>query len=194
MEVVSKPTDSAAVPPVAGLGSASVPGSRATHLFGVVLVATAILLILFPLLDLLAAALPIRPTEPQWRFGAVGLFSGLLILPFVAVTCLFAALLIFQHRGATRAFAWCCAVAAVLLIAVAAGFSLDFLQLRATAPEGMRPAMDRAGLVAGLKLGSTALGLALVAFAAFRVSRKRRVRIRIEPEGERPMLVGTGGP
>jgi UPF0716 family protein affecting phage T7 exclusion len=186
---MTDPTNS----PMSGDGvQAALARPSAVRAFTSALVLIAGVLFLFPVLDLAASTLPLRAGEVQWRFGAVGLFSGLLLTPVLAALLLLAAAILAGRRVPQRILAWSCTAFAAALVVVAAGFLLDFLQMHATLRPEMRSAMQRAMLVAVAKLGLTTLSFGWVAFAAFRISRRRRIKVRREPEGERPMLVGTG--
>lgn len=128
------------------------------------LYAVALLILLLPSLELLAAIMPMEPGSVRWRFGAVGfafqtfttLLLGLALAAFVALAL--------GHRGAARAVALVAAFLGAAVLLATAFVTLDFLQLRGDVVEGARTQFDRAGwkmVAQGLLAGPTLLALAL---------------------------------
>ena len=71
----------------------------------------------------------------QWRYGSVGLFSGFLLTPLLAVLIAGAVSTFAEHRRVSRVLAILNIVVAVLLILAMAAFALDAFQMRHTVPD-----------------------------------------------------------
>lgn len=114
------------------------------------LYSVAFVAIFFPLLDLVTTVLPFRPTNFQWRYGALGLAPGYLHLPIIGAGVLFAVATVRQHRGVMK---WSGALSMLtsLVLLVALGvFLLDVMEMR-----GMRAAEERSLILAGGAIQAT---------------------------------------
>lgn len=91
----------------------------------------AMLVFVLPLLDTFASLAPLRLTDVGWRYGAAGLFSRSLLLPFVGLLVAFATAVLLEHRWMQRVVAVLALLASLLLMGGIVLFVLDALQLRA---------------------------------------------------------------
>lgn len=93
------------------------------------------LLVAIPFGDFILNIWPLRWADEQWRYGSVGLFSGFLLTPLLAVLIAGAVSTFAEHRRVSRVLAIVNIVVAVLLILTLAGFALDVIQIRRTVPD-----------------------------------------------------------
>jgi hypothetical protein len=111
----------------------------------------AILLILFPFGDLLVNVWPAQPANLQWRYGTVGLLSGMWLTPLFGVAFLIVCATLLEHDMVLRILGAVNVVAAVILSAMLVLFVLDWLQVRPTIPDEGRTSMDVGSIKALLK-------------------------------------------
>jgi hypothetical protein len=104
----------------------------------------ALLLILSPLVDLLSAVWPIRPSEVSWRFGTFGLITSALVTPIVGLVLLQGAAALLDHVKTLRVVSALNLVVAVLVVVGAALFLLDAVQLRGTVMKTAQQSYDLA--------------------------------------------------
>ena len=165
----------------------------------VALYAVALLIVLLPSIELLAAVTPLEPGSVRWRFGAVGfafqtfttLLLGLALAAFVALAL--------GHRTAARALAVVASFLGAAVLVSTAFVTLDFLQLRGEVVEGARAQFDRAGwkmVAQGLLAGPTLLALA---FGTWRGTRAGSVgtnagAAQIKPGSFSAIVVEGAGP
>jgi hypothetical protein len=133
----------------------------------------AITLMLYPILDTVLAAWPLRPGETTWRFGVTGLLSRTLMTSSLGLLLTMVIALVAGHRVALRAAAVVSAVAAVTLLVLSGLFMLDAVQTRANVNPQAKTAFDVASAVALIK---TVLGAALAAGLAVGGWRSHLVR------------------
>lgn len=93
------------------------------------------LLVAIPLGDFLLNIWPLRWADEQWRYGSVGLFSGFLLTPLLAVLIAGAVAVLAGHRRMARTLGILNLVVAALLLLTLAGFALDVLQIRRAVPD-----------------------------------------------------------
>lgn len=109
--------------------SPAVPGRLAASFYLV-----GALFIITPVADGIANSLPIQASLATWRYGAVGAFANYLISPLFGALLLTATASLLGHRRTLRTLGVTWILAALLLLALAADFTLDVLQLRAMVP------------------------------------------------------------
>jgi len=118
------------------------------------LYAVAALLVIAPLADVFGATWPLRPVETAWRFGAIGLGLGVVLVQVIGFAIAMGVAAALDHRGVLRLLAGAATIFAGVLIAGITRFVLDYGQLRAvmTAAEasGFDASAFRAVLVATL--------------------------------------------
>lgn len=100
---------------------------RLSYLLGAILV-------VLPLVDLAANALPWTPLEVNWRYGSYTLMSGFLMTPVLGITIVAGAALLVGHRIPARVAAVVAVLLAVIVLADSVVFALDAIQLSATVP------------------------------------------------------------
>jgi hypothetical protein len=142
--------------------------SRGRTVVGILL-PVAVLLIVSPALDLIAALLPVRLDEVSWRFGAYGLITNSLVTPILGLAII---LVLSDYQGWSRTSAITAGVCAVLTLLLIGGFALfvlDYIQLRQAVGRAARGPYDSAAfkamLVAAAEAGAV-LWMAVTAFQA----------------------------
>ena len=95
------------------------------------LYAVAALLIIAPLADVFGATWPLRPVETVWRFGAIGLGLGIVLVQVIGFALAMGVAATLGHRGVLRLLAGTATLFAGVLIAGITRFVLDYGQLRA---------------------------------------------------------------
>lgn len=137
----------------------------------------AILLIVQPIAETLAAAWPLRMSEVGWRFGVTGSFELLVGTFVVGIGLLVLAAWLLGHRIVLRAVSVSALVIACLMVLGAASFTLDVVQLRR---------MVRPDLLGGFQLaaGKAAVS-ALLAIIALAVLGYRGIVASRAPQNER---------
>ncbi len=148
---------------------------RLTGLLGYTL---SLLLVALPLVDTTASLAPLRPGDPTWRVGAVGLLSRSLLLPAAGALLAYVTARRLEHAKVLRALATISAAASLALLAAIGLFALDALETRGLVDPGERRALDIVSLIAVAKLAAflfLAIVLALAAWhSARRTARERR--------------------
>lgn len=140
--------------------------------------ALGLLLCLAPMLDLAAGVGSINPNEVPWRFGALGLLSGALVLPMVGLGLLLVASVLLEQAWLTRTIGIAALLLTVVALALLVVFGLDALQMRAQIRQEAKRPFDLASIkamasyamesVVALTLGIQALKLARTAAAGKR--------------------------
>jgi hypothetical protein len=124
--------------------------------------------LLIPVVDLSMSLWPLRFGDVGWRYGAVGLVASALSV----IVLLLYLLLLLAHINGDRQVSLILGVvsgtAAIALLPALVFFSLDALQIRATAAADVLPRLTTTSVQTLLKLGAGELAAALVCVAAFR--------------------------
>lgn len=156
--------------------SSGLPDNRVAPLSAPVYTVALIMLVM-PLVDAVAAIGTFSPTMYTWRFGAMGVLSSNIITPLFGLLLTLAVAALRQHRWVLRILAVLGFVTGAVLLAAMAMFVLDTLQMRADLPAEMSlPFL----VVAGKALFAQALAFSgLVAIA---ISAKRLNRVPGSPE------------
>ncbi len=137
----------------------------------------ALLLVAVPLGDFLLNIWPLRWADEQWRYGSVGLFSGFLLTPLLAVLIAGAVSVFAGHRRAARMLGILNIIVAVLLVLTLAGFALDVLQIRRAVPDvkDAQWTFDVAAYKASAKYILTVIALAWLGRAELRAAKQMRL-------------------
>ena len=98
----------------------------------------AVILIVFTVMDLAQTVLPIHLGDVQWRVGAVGLLSRMMITPLLGLVVAYAVALLAEHRRVLRTMAVLDGLFVLVLLVGLAFYALDALELRARLTEGSR--------------------------------------------------------
>jgi hypothetical protein len=161
------------------------------------LIPVALLLILAPMADLMAALLPMRASEVSWRFGAYGLLTNALVTPIVGLAIIEVVSGVQHRRNVAAAIAAICGLLALLLVGGFALFVLDYLQLRTAVGMNARGPYDSAAIKAMIVATLESVVLLWLAITGFRASgiadaakgRRRGERVglvvQVEDEGGR---------
>jgi hypothetical protein len=148
------------------------------------------LLLVQPPLEVISAAWPLRFGEVGWRFGVIGSFQQLATTFVVGVGLVILAAYLLRHRLVVRATAVVALVVVVLFILGAAGFALDYVQLRRMVRPEMVHAFDMTTMRAGVSALLSIIALSVLGYTGIMVSRlpaARRVTRRKAGEG---LIVG----
>lgn len=152
-----------------------------------------LLCLLFPLVDLVTNVWPLRPSDVQWRYGAVGLGSGFLLTPLLGLALISLLATIQAKAGILRTAGVVGIAAAVVLLSVTLLFVLDALQVRVGVQEQEQWFFRTAVIRAFGKnlLGSVAFGaLGIGAFkSARRAKEARKEKEETRSRGPEKVLV-----
>ena len=131
----------------------------------------AAMLVFWPLADLVTNTWPMQPANFRWRYGFAGLLGGFHLTPlFGYVLAMYVAIWRGQPRM-LRVVAVLGYAAALLLVLVMIMFPLDTLQVRATRPEGVLPAMTVGAVIAEAKHFTTFVTVILLATGSWITAR-----------------------
>ena len=112
---------------------------------------SAFLLIFIPALQTLTAIWPLQLGNIQWRFGAAGQLSNLLIFPFLGLALMAMISRATEARGISKAIGIIAAIVTLALAASLVMFALDALQLKAIvasrAMQQFQMAIVRVGII-----------------------------------------------
>lgn len=131
----------------------------------------AMLMLVFPLMELCASAWPYRINNPEWRLSVVTAAAGAATAILLALLMIYVIGALFQDRPASWFVASVSAVMTTLCVIAAGSFSLDALQMRGSVTPGLE---GRFNVTTGLVLAKICLagfGALLLAMSAFRFSR-----------------------
>jgi hypothetical protein len=148
------------------------------------------LLVVQPPLEVISAAWPLRFGEVGWRFGVIGSFQQLATTFVVGVAVIMLAAYLLGHRVVVRSAAVTALVVVVLFILAAAGFALDYVQLRRMVRPELVHSFDMTSMRAGVTALLSIVALAVLGYTGMVVSRipaARRVTRREAGEG---LIVG----
>ena len=95
----------------------------------------AFILWLQPIVDFVANVWPLSFTTLPWRYGAVGLSSGYLLTPLLAVVIAMATAAVMNQPLVMKIMAVLCGIGALLLFVASVGFVFDVLELRVNVNE-----------------------------------------------------------
>jgi len=147
-----------------------------------------VLLTLAGVVDPLIKIWPLRMGEAGWRFGAVGMASGIVGAVVFALVWLLGVAMVLEHRRVVRVLSAFSLFLAVCTLGALVGFGLDFLQLRASVNPQFKGAFDVAALKAIVLLTISVpvfIGVAMGGWASARMP-ARKVR---HVEDQRGLLV-----
>jgi hypothetical protein len=167
----------------------SLPSERRRSLLGPAIL-VAVLIAAFAYIDFALNVWPLKPGEARWRFGAVGVLTS-----YMAWLLLGALLLLWYAQAAGRRVLLkvagvLCALQAVMLLLLLAGFPLDFLQLRRDVPPDDQWTFKVAAARSALKLLTCGVAFAWLAKAGFRAS-KEEEGARSSRRETSPLIVGV---
>ena len=136
--------------------------------------AVAALFVVSPIVDVVASVWPLLPSNPQWRYGSVGIAANYLVSGVFGMMALSAIAALRGHGRLLRVLAIVNAVVAVLMVITALGFILDVLQVRASVPRDNARTLwmfDVGAMKAEFKYLFGAVVIGWLAFASRRAGR-----------------------
>lgn len=136
----------------------------------------ALLLVAFPLADLVTNVWPLQLGNVQWRYGGLGLLSGFFLTPVLGMLLAVGVAILLEHRVVLRGLSLANLLGGVLLAGSVVLFGLDWLQMRPTMSDEARRAMDIGSLKALVKFAAAALLVGWMGVVGFRASRRRSHR------------------
>jgi hypothetical protein len=145
----------------------------------------AALLVIIPLFDATMQVWPLRLSDERWRFGAIGSFSNLLMVPMLGLLLAIGIATLVDGRRVKRVVGAICAVLAVILAAMSVLFILDYFQVRTIINPRMQHATAVASTTAMVKNVLSIITLALLSRAGF-AGPKAVVAKRVGPVTEQP--------
>ena len=153
------------------------------------------LFLLSPGMDLLAAVLPPKLGNIQWRFGLMVSVSPTIMTGVISLA-MFAVLgVLFGHRFVLRAVGTVALVLAVTYVGMLVVFSLDLLQLRRAVPGDRQTAFLIMSIKCLAQLFTGAFSLGLLGLGSFRVTRERGGSVSgADESGRRGPVVLTSRP
>lgn len=142
---------------------------------------TALVLIVFPTVDMAMTVYPPNYGGVAWRFAAIGLFSGGLATPFLGVLLALATATALRHRRMIGVVGAITALFGVLLIPMLPIFALDALQMQSQLRPDVAPRFQATWVMALLKVAALSITAIVIAVAAFRSLRRRDDTQRVAP-------------
>jgi len=131
-----------------------------------------VLLVTFPVVELILTVLPPRPSEVSWRYGAGGMASRAIMTPTLGALTMLAGGILAGRRWVVVSVSVVLALGTLALLGVSALFALDAIQMRGLTAEPVRPTFDWTAGVALVKLVAGSFVLALLAWTGWQASRK----------------------
>ncbi|MGD2069217.1 MAG: hypothetical protein PVI57_11135 [Gemmatimonadota bacterium] len=163
----------------------------------------ALILVLFPVLDLAQGFWPFQPGEVAWRFGAASLLSRAVVTPLIGLTLAYAAAVLLDQSRVLKVLAVLNGVLAVVLLGGVAVYVLDAIQMRArVAPDALRQFDVGSGVVL-VKFGLGFVVLLVLLVSEWRtasgLARRRRASraetsaVLVQPARRRSSASGADG-
>jgi hypothetical protein len=131
---------------------------------------TAAILVLFPILELIQATSPFRPSDAIWRVGAMGLLARSLVTPILALVIAYGAAVILEQPRVLRTLT---IVAGAVGAAMGVGlilYALDALQVRTQITPQARATVQLGFLLSLVKFGVGLAFLGSLAVSAWRTA------------------------
>jgi hypothetical protein len=126
--------------------------------------------IFFPMLDLITTVLPLRPTNFQWRYGALGLTPGYLHLPLLGVGILLAIAYLRGHQAVLRWTGAASLVVSAFLVLALGVFLLDVIEMRSMRQGGERSLVLAGGAIQATKYSVSVVALLLLGLGGWRTA------------------------
>lgn len=130
----------------------------------------ALVLLLWPIIDLVTTSFPPQLGTVEWRYGFLGLMAAFLHTPILGILIAMAVALFSKHERTLRGLSVLCVLGAVFLIGVMATFALDVLQMRSITPVEARSAFQMGALIAELKHFTAFVALSLLGLGGWRTA------------------------
>jgi hypothetical protein len=123
----------------------------------------AALMAILPVADGVMSVWPFRFTNEQWRYGAVGVLSNVMLSALLGILLMLAMAIVLDHRTTRRVLGWICGVTAALLGVTVLFFILDYLQARAYVQAQYTRSVDIASIATIIKQLLTVVALVMLA-------------------------------
>jgi hypothetical protein len=141
-----------------------------------------------PLVELVLAVSPVKPSQVMWRFGAVGLFASAAAAPLIMLLLLYGVALASEDRGVLYVIGTLAALSAAVLLVSSGSFTLDALQMKRQVTPAAETKFAVASVQAFVKLVLQGIAAAVLAVSAFRAAGALRRESVKRPN--RPLVVG----
>lgn len=128
------------------------------------------ILVLWPFVDLITTAWPMRIGDIQWRYGFLGLMTAYAHTPILAMLLGVALAILLRNRKTLRVISVACLLWALALLVILILFPLDVIQLRAATPEENRAVFQTGAIISELKHMTALLVLALLGLGGWRTA------------------------
>ena len=126
----------------------------------------AALLVVVPLVDYFLTVPPAEFDKVQWRFSALGLLSGHLLMPVVGLGLAFVISAVLKHHALQRIMVFVCLTIAMLLLGLSIVFLNDVMELRTAVTNDGRAAFASAWQRAVIKMVLSAWGFGYLGWRA----------------------------
>lgn len=145
----------------------------------------ALLLILWPLLDLVSTSWPPQPGTLQWRYGFMGLTSSYTHTPVLGLVLAMGTSIALGHTSMLRGLSVLCLAGALFLLVVAVVFPLDALQIQGASPPEARTAQRVGGVIAEGKHITAAGALLLLGIGGWSTVGRLKGSLPRQPSSKR---------
>lgn len=150
----------------------------------------AFMLAILPVFELGASVASFEPGDLRWRFGAVGLISGIIPGVSMGLFMAIAGAYFFRHPWTLRVLSVLTVLLALTLLALLGTFTLDALQVRnEVVPQAVK-AFTTASIRAVLSIGVGTVVLAVLGFTGFRLASRQRLATRPSTSAQGSLVVG----
>lgn len=143
-----------------------------------------------PLVELVLAVSPLKPTQVMWRFGAVGLFASAAAAPLIMLLLLYGVALAAEDRRVLYVIGSLAALAAAILLVSSGAFALDALQMKRQVTPGAMTKFAVASVQAFVKLVVQGVAAAVLAMSALRAARALKREVLKKPTRSSTLVVG----
>lgn len=128
----------------------------------------AILLVLYPAMDLAANVWPWKAGEVGWRYGTYGILSGYFMTPLMGLMLAVGVALALGHARRAKVLASLAWVVGLVFFAATVMYALDALQVRSTVPDQARTQFSIGTIKAVVKNVISAFVLLWIGWVGFR--------------------------
>jgi uncharacterized membrane protein YraQ (UPF0718 family) len=152
----------------------------------------ALVLLLQPLIETVAATWPVRPSLVGWRFAFIGIFYTMLPTVLVGLLIAAGAAYLLRHRGVLQVVAVLAVLLGGVIVLLTVSFGLDALQMRKLVRPEAKGGFDMASIKALLTAGIATIACIALAFGGFRTGRKPLVTEHRRRQPGDGLVVGQG--
>jgi hypothetical protein len=145
---------------------------------------------ILPLVELVLAVSPVKPSQVMWRFGAVGLFASAAAAPLIMLLLLYGVALASEDRGVLYVIGTLAALSAAILLVSSGSFTLDALQMKRQVTPAAATKFAVASVQAFVKLVLQGIAAAVLAVSAFRAGGALRREAVKKPDRSGTLVVG----